>query len=186
MRPPVWAIEIAGASIRLGPEWRRMNVDEMLRALDAEQVDFLLIGGMNFLLLHLPELTFDVDVWVRDDAENLVRLNSALIRLGAEWGRTEAEWSPVRADWRWLQAQGVFCLTTAHGALDIFRDVRGLEGRYQDCKARGVRSQTAAGIPFTGLSDRDMLACQEALPGGERRDRRMQVLREAIRRAEGG
>ena len=38
-----------------------MNVDAMLRVLNEEQVDYLLIGGMNFLIRHLPELTFDVD-----------------------------------------------------------------------------------------------------------------------------
>ena len=52
-----------------------MNVDHILRALHEEHVDYLLIGGMNFLLRHRPELTFDVDIWVRDDAENLERLN---------------------------------------------------------------------------------------------------------------
>ena len=160
-----------------------MNVDEILRMLEAEQVDFLLIGGMNFLLRHLPELTFDVDVWVRDEVENLARLNCALRRLGAEWGRTEAEWAPVPADWRWLQGQSVFCLTTAHGALDVFRAVRGLEGRYADCMARGILSKTATGVAFMALSDEDMLACQEALPLAERKVRRMEVLREAIRQA---
>ena len=164
----------------------RVNVDEILRGLNGEQVDYLLIGGMNFLLRHLPELTFDVDIWVRDEAWNLERLNGALLQLGAEWGLTEREWAPVPGDWRWLQRQGCFCLTTQHGALDIFREVRGLEGRYAECKASGIRSQTATGVPFTGLADEEMLACQEALPPGERKERRMDVLREAIRRAKGG
>jgi hypothetical protein len=162
-----------------------MNVDEMLRALNQNQVDYLLIGGMNFLLRHLPELTFDVDIWVQDDPQNLARLNCALNLLGAEWGRTESEWKRVSPDWHWLQGQGVFCLTTAHGALDVFREVRGLEGDYLSCKARGARARTASGVPFTGLSDQDMLACQEALPPAERNNHRMQVLREAIRQAEG-
>jgi hypothetical protein len=38
-----------------------MNVDEILGELGAAGVDYLLIGGMNFLLRHEPELTFDVD-----------------------------------------------------------------------------------------------------------------------------
>lgn len=162
-----------------------MNVDEILRTLHQERVDYLLIGGMNFLLRHLPELTWDVDIWVEDEPENLARLNRALELLGAEWGRTETEWKPVAADSRWLWTQEVFCLTTAQGALDVFRDVRGLEGRYLECKGRGIRAQTAAGIQFTGLSDEDMLACQEALPVGERNERRIQVLREAIRQTKG-
>ena len=124
-----------------------MNVDEILRTLNQEQVDYLLIGGMNFLLRHLPELTWDVDIWVKDDAENLARLNRALGLLGAAWGRTESEWKPVAADSRWLGTQEVFCLTTAQGALDVFREVRGLEGRYLDCQGRGIRTQTAGGHP---------------------------------------
>jgi hypothetical protein len=163
-----------------------MNVDEILQTLNQEQVDYLLIGGMNFLLRHLPELTWDVDIWVKDDAENLARLNRALGLLGAEWGRTETEWRPVAADSRWLCTQEVFCLTTAHGALDVFREVRGLEGRYLDCHGRGSRTQTAGGIQFIGLSDEDMLACQEALPVEERKERRIQALREAIRQTKEG
>lgn len=163
-----------------------MNVDEILKALSQEHVNYLLIGGMNFLLRHLPEITFDVDIWVKDEGENLARLNNALERLGAEWGPIEAEWRRVPTDWHWLHTQGVFCLTTRHGALDVFRDVRGLEGSYKDCKVRSIRSQTASGVPFTGLCDEDMLACQQALPPGERKERRIQVLREAIRQAKIG
>ena len=146
-----------------------MNVDEILSALNEEQVDYLLIGGMNFLIRHLPELTFDVDIWVREEAGNLARLNRALRRLGAQW----------------LETQGVFCMTTQHGALDIFREVRGLEGRYAECKGRSVPSKTAAGTAFSALSDEDMLACQEALPPGQRKARRVEVLQQAIRRAKG-
>ena len=159
-------------------------MDAMLRVLNEEQVDYLLIGGMNFLIRHLPELTFDVDIWAGDEEGNLRRLNRALRRLGAQWGRTEAEWRAVPDDSRWLQSQPVFCLTTNHGALDIFREVRGLEGQFAACKARSVRAETAAGVACPSLCDRDMLACQEALPPNEQKSRRMDVLREAIRQSE--
>jgi len=43
-----------------------MNVDAILDSLNAQGVDYILIGGMNFLLRHVPELTFDVDIWVND------------------------------------------------------------------------------------------------------------------------
>jgi hypothetical protein len=160
-----------------------MNVDEMLRVLNHEQVDYLLIGGMNFLLRHRPELTFDVDIWVRDEAVNLARLNRALQELGAAWGATEEAWAPVPAGWEWLQQQLVYCLTTEHGALDVFREVRGLEGAYETCRNRAVCSQTAAGVSFRGLSDRDMLVCQEVLPAAERKTGRMETLRRAIETA---
>lgn len=48
-----------------------MNIDQILQALNGQQVDYMLIGGMNFLIRHVPELTYDVDIWVRDDGENL-------------------------------------------------------------------------------------------------------------------
>ena len=159
-----------------------MNVDEILTALNNEHVDYLLIGGMNFLLRHAPELTFDVDVWVRDDVANLERLNHALQRLDAAWGPTEKEWSPVPEDWHWLQRQPCFCLTTRQGALDVFREVRGLEGQYAKCRSAGITSKTATGVAFIGLSDEHMLVCQEALPPAERKARRVELLREAIRK----
>ena len=158
-----------------------MNVDVILDACHREQVDYVLIGGMNFLLRHRSEPTFGVDLWVRDASANLERLNRALRRLGAVWGPTEAAWNSVPDDWHWLERQAFFCLTTEHGAVDIFRDVRGLEGRYDECRARAVPANTASGIKFLGLSDQDMLTCQEALPPGQRHERRMAVLHEALR-----
>ena len=157
-----------------------MNVDEILKALNDEQVDYLLIGGVNFLLRHLPEVTFDVDVWVRDESANLDRVNRALQKLGAEWGAREIEWHAVPNDWHWLQRQGCFCMTTRHGALDVFRDVRGLEGRYEECRAAADPSATTNGVLYRALSDAHMLACQEALPPAERKQKRVEVLRESI------
>jgi hypothetical protein len=162
-----------------------MNVDVILSALNSEQVDYILVGGMNFLIRHLPELTFDVDIWVRDSDSNLERLNRALRQLGAQWGPTEQEWAAVPEDWRWLQRQMVFCLTTDHGALDVFRELRGLENQYETCRTAASLIHTASGIPFMSLSDEHMLACQEALPVEERHLKRMEVLREAIRKRKG-
>jgi hypothetical protein len=157
-----------------------MNVDEILRALNKEQVDYLLIGGMNFLLRHEPELTYDVDVWVRDDASNLERVNRALRTLDAEWGATDKDWGGVPNDWRWLERQACFCLTTKHGALDVFRDVRGLEGRFAECRTAAVPSKTQQGISYLALADEHMLACQEALPEYEQKAKRVTTLRRVI------
>ena len=41
-----------------------MNVDRILETLNRQDVRYILIGRMNFLLRHTPVLTFDVDVWV--------------------------------------------------------------------------------------------------------------------------
>ena len=146
------------------------------------KVDYLLIGGVNFLLRHEPELTFDVDIWVADTDRNLTKLNDALRDMEAAWGPSEREWAPVPKKPAWLRSQSVYCLTTAYGALAVFREVRRLEGKYPTCKRAAYSARTAVGVPFTGLSDRHMLACQEALSPRERKLKRIEILKKVIKR----
>lgn len=156
-----------------------MNVDRILMEFNNAEADYILIGGMNFLLRHLPELTFDVDLWVADSQDNRQRVNRALRALNAEWGSTDANWKPVPDDGNWLLRQTVFCLTTDSGAVDIFREVRGLEGRYAECRNDSIPSQTGAGVPFRGLSDAHMLETQMALEEKDRKQNRIAVLRKS-------
>ena len=159
-----------------------MNIDRILEEFNNAEADYILIGGMNFLLRHVPELTFDIDLWVEDSGENLIRVNRALRALGAEWGRTDAEWKPVPENAEWLRAQSVFCLTTQWGAVDIFREVRGLENRYAECRAEAIPARTAGGVPFRGLSDAHMLDSQLALEEIYRKAGRIAVLKKALGR----
>jgi hypothetical protein len=140
-----------------------IDIDHVFDVLNGQHVDYLLIGGMNFLLRHQPVLTFDVDVWIDDTPANRARCEAALIELDAEWGPTETEWGPVRRFAPgWLELQAVFSLTTKAGALDVFRHLAGA-GSWAACRARAVRGRTSGGREFWGLSDKDMLACQYAL-----------------------
>jgi hypothetical protein len=150
-----------------------------LEAFNRHGADFLLIGGMNFLLRHQPVTTFDTDLWVRDDGENLLRVANALADLGAEWGATTDSFCAVPRDAEWLTRQPIFCLTSKAGAIDIFRSVQGLES-YDVCAARAVAT-TRSGVSFRSLSDRDMLACQLALPAGERRLDRIAYLERILK-----
>ncbi len=159
-----------------------MDIDHILRTMHDHDVDYILIGGVNFLLRHLPELTYDIDIWILDTDANLEKANQALTLLRAEWGSTEQNWKPIPADPQWLRRQICFCLTTPFGALDIFREVRGLEGKYSECKIRAQHSHTPSGVTYWALSDEDMLRCQEALEPADRKTKRMEVLRAAIQR----
>lgn len=157
-----------------------MNVDLILETFNRHRVDYLLIGGMNFLLRHEPVLTYDVDLWIEDSVENRARCIGALEELGAEWGATEEDWGPVqRQSGDWLDHQAVFCFTSPHGAIDLFRGVKGLSD-WQRCAARALAEQTAAGISYRGLADADMLRCQEALDPQDRKSQRMAVLRRSL------
>jgi len=157
-----------------------MNIDEILSVFGRHSVDYLLIGGVNFLLNHAGEITFDVDLWVRDEDENLQKTNAALKELGAEWGATERDWKPVPTEQSWLRRQTVFCLTSPYGAIDIFREVKGLEGKYEECKRRAERKTTSTGVGYTSLSDEDMLRCQLALPEAARKPGRVEALKRSI------
>ena len=157
-----------------------MNVDRILATMHDQGVRCLLIGGMNFLLRHEPVLTYDVDLWIEDTEENRRRCERALASLDAAWGATEAEWKPVaELPTGWLSRQPVFALTTAHGAVDIFRSLAGLSD-WQASFADAPLECTAAGTPYRGLSDRDMLRCQEALDPSECKLERVRKLREAL------
>ncbi|HMP76278.1 MAG TPA: hypothetical protein PKE12_08285 [Kiritimatiellia bacterium] len=59
----------------------RLDVDAIFDAFNSREVEYILIGGMNFLLRHQPVLTFDVDVWIHDTAENRTRCEAALNAL---------------------------------------------------------------------------------------------------------
>jgi len=156
-----------------------VNIDHILRTINACAVEYLLIRGMNFLLRHEPVLTYDIDFWIRDTAVNRTRCDAALQQLDASWGLTEDSWRPVAEQAGWLDRQSVFCLTSPAGAIDIFRAVTGLPS-LEACRERAVVGQTAAGVEYCGLCDEDMLACQVALPEGQRRQTRIEALRRAI------
>ena len=161
-----------------------MNVEHILRVMQRHQVAFILIGGMNFLLRHQPVVTFDVDFWIDDRADNRRRCENALAELLAEWGESESTWGPVAVRTPgWLDRQGVYCLATPFGSVDIFRGVSGL-GSWAESKAKSVASSTAGGVEFSGLSDEDMLKCQYALVEGERKLDRIRVLENALRRGQ--
>ena len=66
-----------------------MNPDfaEMLKALAAENVDFLVVGAYAVAGHGIPRATGDIDLWVRPTAENAARLWRALQRFGAPRSR---------------------------------------------------------------------------------------------------
>jgi len=155
-----------------------MNIDHVLHTFNEYGVEYLLIGGMNFLLRHEPVLTYDIDFWIRDTPENHIRCDASLRSLNAAWGPTEDSWRPVAEQPGWLARQSVFCLTSPSGAIDIFRSVTGLLS-WEACFERSCVGHTSSHVAYRGLCDEDMITCQLALPEGERRQSRIDALRRA-------
>jgi hypothetical protein len=156
------------------------QIETIIGTLNQHQVEYLLIGGLNFLLRHQPYFTYDVDIWINDVDENRLRTHHALIALEAEWGATEATWAKVESFApNWLQQQAVFCLYTKAGSLDIFRQVAGLVNWVNSFR-QAVSIQTIHGTTCWGISDQDMLNCQLALPVEQQKQDRIRVLRTAL------
>ena len=155
-----------------------MDVDRVLLTFNEQQVAYLLVGGVNFLLQHEPVLTYDVDLWVESSAANRARCEAALAALDAEWGKTEESWTRVSdLPTGWLDgAQSVYCLASPAGAIDVFLELKGL-GTWPDSHSTSVEVRTATGTVCRGLNDDDMLACQMALESGERKQGRVDYFR---------
>jgi predicted nucleotidyltransferase len=54
------------------------NFLNVLKALERENVEYVLIGGFAVILHGLPRLTEDIDIFLKPEADNLARLKKAL------------------------------------------------------------------------------------------------------------
>jgi hypothetical protein len=157
-----------------------MNVDLILSVFNKHHAECVLIGGMNFFIVHQPVTTFDVDLWVEDTEANHLSVHAALSELEAEvsFSRKGDDWQLVSGldTPDWLRRAPVFCLNSPHGAIDIFRYVRGLEEGYAVLRPLCPLRATPTGVPFRSLSDELMIRCQLALPETERKHDRLQAL----------
>lgn len=98
-----------------------------LQALNAAEVDFVLIGGIAARLHGSPSLTRDLDICHARDQENLVRLSRALKALHARLRGTDDD-VPFLLDARTLAAGANFTFTTDEGDIDVLALPAGVTG----------------------------------------------------------
>ena len=157
-----------------------MNVDLILSTFNQHRADYILIGGMNFFLNHQPVFTLDVDLWASDTAPNLTAIHRALRELDVE-----VSFDSKGADWRlvqsfdsaaWLSRRAVHCLTSPHGSIDVFFQVKGLEAGYGALRPECEYKSTPSGVSYRSLSDALMIRCQLALEPRLRKLDRLRTL----------
>ena len=145
--------------------------------MNRNSVSYLLIGGLNYFLIHNPVTTQDIDLFIDETPENRFACENALIDLGAEWGQRDDDWGPVHAKpMGWLGGQSVFCLLTRFGPVDIFLSVPGISS-YGEALSRSVRYNVDADLQLNLISARDLLDCQLAIPEAYRKPERINFLR---------
>ena len=97
-----------------------MNPDfsEMLSALSAEGVEFLVVGAYAVAAHGFPRMTQHIDIWVRPSAANAPRVLRALARFGApQMDLTQADL---------LRDDMVFQIGVAPNRIDILTGVAGV------------------------------------------------------------
>lgn len=105
--------------------------DELIAALDAAGVEYVLIGGLAVAAHGFPRATKDIDIVPSPDPANLSRLARLLMDLGTEIDGAD-EFDPGELpvdplDPAQLAQGGHFVLRTRLGRLDIMQWVLGIE-----------------------------------------------------------
>jgi hypothetical protein len=112
---------------------------DLLEALTAHAVDFVVIGGLAVAAHGFPRATKDADVVPAPDRQNLERVLAALAAIDAAplaLGDFKAE-ELVPLDLAGLSAGGNWLLRTRYGRLDLMQYAPGMPD-YGQLKARAV------------------------------------------------
>ena len=95
------------------------------KSLSDNQVTYLMVGGFAVTMHGYARSTEDVDIWIKDDQENRVRLGKAM----AIYGYDELPWEEMQFVPGWTNfyiGNGI--------VLDILIDMKGLEGyTFDEC-----------------------------------------------------
>lgn len=109
------------------------NFRTILGALLAEQVEFVVVGGVALIARGAPRTTEDIDICYRRDEANLERLARALLPLHP-YLRGVPPGLPFTLDAPTLAAGLNFTLTTTAGDVDLLGELSGL-GAFEQVKA---------------------------------------------------
>ena len=137
-----------------------MNPDfsDMLSALSAEGVEYLLIGAYAMAVHGVPRATGDIDLWVRPSAENAERALRALARYGAPLAGLQA--GDLRADGMVLQ------IGVAPNRVDVITSIDGVT--FDEAWSRRITAEVG-GLTISVIGRQDLIRNKRAT--GRPRDR---------------
>jgi hypothetical protein len=131
----------------------------LLRALVDRRVDFVVIGGVAAVLHGSARNTFDLDICLASEPDNLVALGSTLIELRARL-RGVPDAVPFVPDAAALKRIEVLTLATMAGDLDVLRAPSGAP-RYDVLRAHADRYDVG-GFEVRVASVEDLIAMKTA------------------------
>lgn len=156
----------------------------ILEALVAQDVDFVLIGGMAGVSHGSSYPSYDVDVAYERSRANLERLADALRDLGATLRGVRSD-APFQLDWKTLANGANFTFETRFGALDILAEPAGAPP-YAALRSGAGEPVDIAGVSILVASIDHLIAMKEA--AGRTKDLLMaseyRVISDELRRRE--
>ena len=129
---------------------RHSSQRQLLVALAAEPVDFVLIGPHAVAAHGYERGTGDVDIVYSTASDNCTRFAEALTRLDASIEMADLPAPGGRVTAEWLAAGGHFVFATVHGTLDALswiagRDFAALDSGAQSAELAARRRASRAG-----------------------------------------
>jgi hypothetical protein len=161
---------------------QRFRPQDILAALNAHQVRYVLIGGLAATVHGSATPTFDVDIVPEPTADNLERLSAALMDLDAR-ARVEGvdDGLPFAHDAGSLAAMRVLNLVTSAGDFDVMLYPAGVEDFTQ--WDLGATHLLILGVPTRVAALGDVIRSKEAADRPKDRAT-LPLLRELARRLE--
>jgi predicted nucleotidyltransferase len=127
------------------------DLTDLLLALNAEGVEYLVIGGYAFALHVRSRATKDVDLFVRPTPENARRLWQALTRFGAPLESVTPE--------DFATPGTFFIMGRAPNQIDLINDIDGVSF---DQAWQGRVKSALGGVPVSYIGRAELLANKEA------------------------
>jgi predicted nucleotidyltransferase len=121
------------------------DFSEFLRSLDANEVEYLLVGGFAVALYGYPRATADLDVWVSRRRANAERVVACLRDFGFD--------SPELTPELFEQPEAIVRMGNAPIRIEILNDIDGVE--FDDCMTRAERLELA-GVDVVVISLEDL------------------------------
>ena len=117
---------------------------EFLRLLNANAVEYLLVGGFAVAIHGYPRATADIDVWVARHEANADRIVAALTEFGFE--------VPALTSALFVEPDTIVRMGNAPMRIELMTSIDGVE--FGDCAKRAiVHAVDSTPIPVIGLDD---------------------------------
>jgi hypothetical protein len=116
----------------------------LLSSLSANQVDFVIVGGVAATLHGSARVTFDLDIVYDRSRENLARIVAALLPF-EPYLRGAPRGLPFKFDEETLKRGLNFTFTTTAGPIDLLGELSGI-GSYAEVRKRSVPAQLFSAV----------------------------------------